>query len=157
MDPLTLIAGAKTSLDTATAIVKTYIGAKDAISEIEQKIKSIELMESIVNAKSNVIELKSALIDKDEEIRKLKDELKLRNEMKYEAPVYWHYTEEGKEGPYCQKCYDDNKKLIRLQVFDSHHEGAWTCEVCDTHYRTKEYDAHMNAVHHDTSYRTPFN
>ena len=57
MDPLTLIAGAKTSLDTAAQIVKTYMAAKGAISEIEQKTKSLELMESIVNAKSNVVGL----------------------------------------------------------------------------------------------------
>ena len=156
MDPLTLISGAKTSLDTAAAIVKTYIGAKEAISEIEQKTKSLELMESIVNAKSNIIELKSALTDKDEEILKLKDELKLQKEIKYEPPLYWHDTAEGREGPYCQKCYDNDGKLIRLQVQDHEHDGSWGCKVCNSYYSTKEYSAYANGISHETSYRTAF-
>ncbi len=144
MDPLTLIAGAKTSLDTAAQIVKTYMAAKGAISEIEQKTKSLELMESIVNAKSNVVELKSALIDKDEKIQRLEKELKLKKEMKFEAPVYWHIQDHQKDGPFCQKCYDVDKNLVRLQVFDVSHEGAWNCSACGEHYRTKEYSDWSN-------------
>jgi len=144
MDPLTLIAGAKTSLDTATQIVKTYIAAKEAISEIEQKTKSLELMENIVNAKSNIVELKSALIDKDEKIQRLEKELKLKKEMIFEAPVYWHIENNVKDGPFCQKCYDVDKNLVRLQVFDVSHEGAWNCSACGGHYRTKEYSEWAN-------------
>ena len=58
-------------IDAATQIVKTYLAEKEAISEIEQRTKFLELMENIVNAKSNVIELKSALIDKDKKIQRL--------------------------------------------------------------------------------------
>jgi len=109
-----------------------------------EKTKSLELMESIVNAKSNVVELKSALIDKDEKIQRLEKELKLKKEMTFEAPVYWHIENNVKDGPFCQKCYDVDKNLVRLQVFDVSHEGAWNCSACGGHYRTKEYSEWFN-------------
>ena len=147
MDAITLIAGAKTSLDTATAIVKTYMGAKEAIDEIEQKAKNLELMENILAAKSNILELKSTLIEKDELIKKLEDKLRIEQEMEFEEPVYWHIIDGEKNGPFCQKCYDDNKKLARLQSKSSKYEGTWECTICNTHYETKEYKKGQSERH----------
>jgi hypothetical protein len=144
MDPGSLISDAKNNLDAAIAVIKIYKNAKESIDEIEQESKFLELKSSILDAKDNVLDLRSALIEKDEEIQKLKEELKVQNEIKFEPPVYWHITDDGKDGPFCQKCYDVDKNLVRLQIFDSSHEGAWNCTACQSHYRTKEYSEWSN-------------
>lgn len=147
MNPLTLLTDAKSSLDAAVDIIKIYKGVQDTINKIELESNMIELKSNILDAKDNILELRSALADKDEEIAKLKSELKLRKELKYEAPVYWHYSEDDtKDGPFCQKCYDSDNKIIRLQIHCTEHDGAWDCNVCNSHYRTKEYDKYMNSM-----------
>jgi ribosomal protein L37AE/L43A len=62
--------------------------------------------------------------------------LKIQNELEFEQPYYWKISGDKKDGPYCQKCYDENKKLIRLQ---DETNGSWRCLVCTSFFRDKNY------------------
>jgi len=68
-----------------------------------------------------------------DEIKALKETADLSARVVWERPFYW-LTRGGQErdGPYCQKCWDDDKKLIRLQ----HHGGPdhFICKVCKRDY-----------------------
>lgn len=140
MDPLSLITGAKDSIDAAMTVAKIYKDAKGAIDEIEQNAKLLEIKSNLIDAKDNILELRSALIEKEEEIQKLQQELKQQKDVKFDSLVYWHHKEnETKDGPFCQKCHDKNGKLVRLQVWDHAHEGSWKCTVCESIFETKEY------------------
>jgi len=63
----------------------------------------------------------------------------------HEKPYYWKkITEQEKEGPYCQLCYDKDQKLIRLQDWGN---GEWNCQSCKTHvtdsnYTPENYDSY---------------
>jgi len=140
MDPFSILTSAKTSLESAYSIIKVYQGAKETFDEIERKSSMTDLMMNIVDAKNDIVELKSILVDKDEVILQLKNELKQQKELTYKAPVYWHIQDDKKDGPFCQKCYDDTKKLARLQVHDISHDGAWNCTICSAYFSTKEYE-----------------
>ena len=144
MTGLELIAAAKASIEASLAVTKLYRDAKSQIDEIELKTKMGELNSNILDAKENILDLRSTLIEKDEEIQRLTEELKLQKDMIFVTPVYWHMAEKGKDGPFCQKCYDDTKKLVRLQTRDAEHGDAWDCTICNTFYSTKEYDEAMN-------------
>lgn len=140
MDPMSLVSSAKVSIESALTAYKVYKGANDAIEGIEKGAELLEIKSNLLDAKDNVLELRAALIEKDEEIQKLKEELKFQKEVVYEEPVYWHLKENGeKDGPYCQKCYDGDNKLIRLQSLDRRCEGKYHCRVCNSSYASREY------------------
>jgi len=73
------------------------------------------------------------------------DKLNLKENLFYEKPYYWKkITEQEKEGPYCQLCYDKDQKLIRLQDWGN---GEWNCQSCKTHvtdsnYTPENYDSY---------------
>jgi hypothetical protein len=47
--------------------------------------------------------------------------------MKFERPVYYHITDGGRDGPFCQRCWDEKALAARLQHYG---DGGWICKVC---------------------------
>ncbi len=60
-------------------------------------------------------------------IKELDDQLAIRDQLHWEKPYYWLGFGDPKDGPYCQACYDSEKKLIRLQGGTG---GQWSCRTC---------------------------
>lgn len=53
----------------------------------------------------------------------------------YEEPFYWkELASNKKEGPFCQKCYDADKKLARLIKKPHYYRGTFYCSICDDWY-----------------------
>ena len=55
----------------------------------------------------------------------------------YRKPSYYVSKDGAESGPYCQRCYDSDKKLIRLQQDDGNDQ--WDCLVCDKTYWGPNY------------------
>lgn len=55
----------------------------------------------------------------------------------YEAPFYWLGKGVERDGPFCQKCYDADGKLIRLQKRLNNDE--WDCFQCDSYFTGPGY------------------
>ena len=93
--------------------------------EAEQKLQ--ELQEAFIDLKAENLELR-------EELLELREKVKLREELIYEAPFYYRKKENNeKDGPFCQKCYDDQSKLVRLiEVNDI--PGSHFCKVCENYF-----------------------
>lgn len=61
----------------------------------------------------------------------------MKREMIFESPVYWKKTDDGKDGPYCQACYDKDSIAVRLYLGKEHYIGiqdVWECRVCKSEY-----------------------
>lgn len=55
--------------------------------------------------------------------------------LQYEAPFYWltgTSQEAQKEGPYCQKCYDEEQQLILLQ--NPYGGSRYLCPACNSQF-----------------------
>ena len=78
------------------------------------------------------------LIDKDNQIRELKASADLADRLHYEAPCYWLDKPQGRDGPFCQRCYDTDDKLIRLISQRSNGREGYICKTCDRWDRSKE-------------------
>lgn len=127
------IVGIKNAIDIAKAI-------KDSSASLEKaeiNFKIAELINALADAKIGIATIQEAMAEKDSEIKRLKTELETRRNMVWESPYYFLKNEEGKDGPYCQKCYDSNRKLIRLQLPGS--KGLWVCNECDSRYKDSNY------------------
>ncbi len=113
--------------------------AKD-IAELIKKIGNMELYEKIISLRDEIFQLKEENLNLRENLKSLKESQEIKSNMKYEPPYYWLEKDNKKDGPYCQKCYDDNGKLMRLQ---NHGNGCWYCLTCkssvtDSSYRLPE-------------------
>ena len=127
-----------TQTKTAVDIAKFIKNSSDTLDKSGQKLKLAELIEALADIKMETADIKSLIIDKDEKIQLLENQLKLKNDLVYEAPYYWMInSDEGKEGPFCQNCYDTDGKLIRLQKFGFNDQ--WKCYHCKSLFKGKGY------------------
>lgn len=123
-----------TSVKAATDIAKLIKESDLSLEQAETKLKLAELISALADVKMQLADVRELLIDKDAEITRLQEELKIKGSLVFEMPYYWLETEKGKEGPYCQACHDDKHKLIRLQKKSG---GYWECNVCKAMVRQK--------------------
>lgn len=108
---------------------------KDII-ELLKKGSTIEAQEKIMELREGALALQEENIKLKERISELESELNKKKEMQWEAPFYWVVVDKTKEGPFCQKCYDSDGKIIRLQKIE---EGNWHCKLCNNNYFEASY------------------
>jgi len=113
--------------------------AKD-IYELVKKDATIELQERLMEFREEAVSLQEENLKLRERIQELEEQASGRDEILFDGDVYWRKRSDGngdgnKEGPFCQKCYDTQGKLVRLQ--DAKRLVAsrdWLCVVCKTGY-----------------------
>lgn len=127
------------SFKTMTDILNAMSGVRDA-NLLQTKI--FELTREIVAAQSSAVTAQTAQMELLRQVQALEDELRrqreflnLRDRLVYEAPLYWLQQPDGRDGPYCQVCWDRDNKLIRLQADSS--DPYWRCFGCERMYPTQ--------------------
>lgn len=131
------------SLKTATEIAKWFKDSAVTLEKAEAKLKLAELIGALADAKLEIAEIQELILEKDKRIKDLEDSQELRNKMIWRDSVYYQKTDDGDEGPYCPQCYDNNKKVIRLQKYDT---GHWHCLTCDKDFYESSYDPGRSSV-----------
>jgi hypothetical protein len=106
------------------------------IAELIKKYNDADLYQKIVDLRDEIFELREDNLKLKEKIKALKEEKEINEKMVFEPPFYWLKDGEKKDGPYCQKCYDDNKKVIRVQDLKN---GFWNCLVCKSRFADPSY------------------
>ena len=113
------------------------------IVDLLKKGSTIEAQEKIMELREGALALQEENINLKEKISELESKLNKKNEVQYEAPFYWTMVNGKKEGPFCQKCYDSDGKIIRLQKIE---EGNWHCKLCNNNYFEDSYKPHNPIV-----------
>ncbi|MCI5166241.1 MAG: hypothetical protein D3903_09140 [Candidatus Electrothrix sp. GM3_4] len=132
------ISAALLSIKSATDIAKMIKDSSSSLEAAEIKYKLAELIGSLGDTKLEMANIKELVLEKDIEIKKLEKKISLKANVKWEDPYYFVISEtDDKDGPYCQKCYDSNNKLIRLQ--SPNKNGYWTCNECESNYQDGSY------------------
>jgi hypothetical protein len=127
-----------TSLKTATDIARFIKDGDLSLEKAETKLKLAELISALADAKIEVTEVQQMLQDKDAELRELQEKLETKEQLRWEEPYYWRLLGATKDGPYCQHCYDTDRRLIRLQ---GNGEGYWECKACKNSFLDSQYRA----------------
>lgn len=96
------------------------------IADLVQKLGNIELYRKIVELEAQIIDLTRENHTRSEQVSELQRQLSVKGQLRYEEKMYWLVDGNKKEGPYCQRCYDLEQKLVRLQPWDD----AWMCFGC---------------------------
>jgi len=79
---------------------------RGATGEAEKRIAA--LRDSAISAELEILKLK-------ELVKALERELQLRDALSFDGQFYWTGSGEVKDGPYCQKCFDTEHILMRVQ------------------------------------------
>ena len=136
MADIATIAAALGSLKTATDIAKLIKDSGSSLEQAEIKLQIAELISALAEAKLEIAGVQSDLIEKDSVIASLNEQLALRKNVVWEKPYYWLEDGENRDGPYCQRCYDVDQRLVRLQGGG---KNAWNCRSCKNTYTDANY------------------
>ena len=102
------------------------------IYSVFQKAGKIDEYKQIVEALEKNLELQKDNQGLKDENKTLKDKLKIKGSINPRDNAYWVKKEDGSEdGPFCLRCYDKNKDLMRLP------QGQYnfrTCPECKNVY-----------------------
>jgi ribosomal protein L37AE/L43A len=106
------------------------------IVDLLKKGSTLEAQEKIMELREGALALQEENLSLREKIKELEERLNKKKNIVWQAPLYWMQDGDNKEGPFCQKCYDADEKLIRLQDVE---KGNWHCKVCDSVYFDDSY------------------
>ena len=84
--------------------------AKD-VAQAVHEIKNLELSQRIVNLHSDIVALVEENVRLKDEIKELKETLRLKREMKYKEPFYFV---DGDEMPFCPACWESKSQPVHL-------------------------------------------
>lgn len=133
---MTDLATLVSSLKVATDIAKLLKDSDLSYEKAEMKLKLSELIGALADAKIEMADVQGLLQEKDAAIKHLQDKMSLDNSFVFERPFYWRIISGEKDGPYCQKCFDADKKHIHLQGGNN---DFWICLECDSTYDGPNY------------------
>lgn len=133
---ITSIAAALAGIRSATEIAKIIKDSGASLEKAEIKLQLADLISALADAKIEIANVRETMSDKETELNSLKQKLEIKENIVWERPCYFVVENDKKDGPYCQKCYDSKKLLIRLQGED----GWWQCHECISIYTDATYD-----------------
>lgn len=116
-------------IKAAWEIAKAVKASTDAVDDAQIKLQVAELISALADAR--IQESENA-----ELISSLQQQLKSKEEMKFNGAVYYKTKDDEREGPWCPTCYDARGLEIRLQNHPSEAFGTnWHCAECNGHFR----------------------
>lgn len=126
-----------TTLKTMKDLVSTLT---ESTEDAETRKFGNEVMEQVLRFQSAIFDFRDQLAALQEENRDLKEKLSLKDEVFWENPFYWKRQGDQKDGPYCQKCYDDVDSIL-VHLIDDDDCGFWRCLTCRSSYQGPNYRA----------------
>ncbi|WP_418482687.1 hypothetical protein [Frisingicoccus sp.] len=112
---------------------------KDAVS-MAQKADNIDLVKTILELQQKMLELQEENINLNEEKRKLESIISEIKTIEFKDDCYYF---DG-DGPYCSRCYDAEKKKIRMLKFDTQLGSIYNrCPNCKNEVLKETYHANI--------------
>ena len=91
-----------------------YEALKDAVAVADQ-LKNAELKQKLAAVQVESAKLAEENARLRQELIDLREQAQTRQEMEYHDNVYWRQFAEGeREGPFCPKCLDGERKKARM-------------------------------------------
>lgn len=90
-----------------------------------RKADKIEEYKQILDLQSVMLEMQSKIVELNEENKKLKQDLEIKGKITFKNNFYYV---DG-VGPYCSRCYDVEKKMVRAHPINDNHAKCPECEI----------------------------
>jgi len=102
-------------------------------ADLEVKAAMLELQEALLSIKEENLGLK-------EKLSTLQRRIDDKDAIAFDGSVYWRVVgPRADDGPFCQRCYDVDDLLVRLQSDGEEPDvnASWFCTECEKWYRNK--------------------
>lgn len=88
-----------------------------SVANILKEADKIKEYSQILEVQKELLEMQKRVQELEKENSCLKEKLSIKENLDYEKNAYWAKKENGtKDGPFCSRCWDKNRDLIRLDV-----------------------------------------
>ncbi|MCF6466361.1 hypothetical protein [Clostridium sp. Cult2] len=117
-----------------------YDAIKDAVN-IAQKADNIELYRILLDVQKQSSDLLEENNSLKKQIDKLIDDSHIDKTLIFKHNCYYKEDDKNFEKPFCTNCWDNNRKLIRMHIYDSSIGAIVQCNTCkvDFYYnKTRE-------------------
>lgn len=103
-----------------------YEAAKDA-AKILKEAGKIEEYQKILELLEKLLEMQKRIADLEKENQNLNEKFEIKKKLEYKNNSYWN----GEDGPYCSRCWEKNKELLRMHSTYIGSNAA-KCPECQT-------------------------
>ena len=122
------------SIKTALDISKELRNIDSSLKDAEVKLKLAELIEALSEAKIQLSEARDENQELKDRISELERKLNAPQEVEFREGRYYlaNPKESENPGPFCSKCFSDEKKLIPIEELPSGMQdfGRYRCPKC---------------------------
>jgi acyl-CoA reductase-like NAD-dependent aldehyde dehydrogenase len=112
------------SITAITAVLDAIKKARD----VARRLKDADMQEVLLDAQERVLALKEELLSLRAENVALKEQLAAKVSATFDGGAYWVKTERGRDGPFCSRCQDVERRLVRLKPT---YEFWYHCPSCE--------------------------
>ncbi len=112
----------------AVATIKTIAGVAQQAGRIDLTQQVIDLQQTLLAIVGQNAQLTDELSRLQTENRRLREEADEKLRLRFERECYWRIEGEAKEGPFCSRCFDVERKLVRLHAS---YNGYFNCLNCE--------------------------
>jgi hypothetical protein len=116
-----------------------YETLKSTASVLREADK-IEQYRQILDAMEKLLELQNKLTELGKECKLLKEKLKIKDDLTVSNNGYW--LKSNKDGPFCTRCWDKNKDLIRLKNENPYYK----CPECANSYEGPNIESYRQEL-----------
>lgn len=112
---------------------------KDAF-KVLQASDNMDILKSYIAIENEFYALKTEINSLKEENKDLKRKLEINEIVYLKNNAYYFLYNDIEKGPFCTKCYDDEKKLITMQEKDNGISMVnFECPKCKNTYLKRKY------------------
>lgn len=105
-----------------------------SVANTLKEANKIELYKQILDMQQDFLEMQENIKKLKEENADLKTLLQVKENLIYENNAYWFIKEQDKDGPFCSRCWDKDKTLLRMHPCGN--PAYSECPECETRINT---------------------
>ena len=116
MPDIASITAAINGLKTATELVRYLRDTEQAFKTADLKLRIADLVDALANAKLALTDIQELLTNKDAEIGRLTEALKLKGDVVRYHDAYYSKSEAGGPlgDPFCSLCFESKHQLVHI-------------------------------------------
>jgi len=131
------------------------MGIFDTLSsaaEVLRKADKIDEYKQILEAQRQILDMQKHIAELEESNKELSGKLEIKETLVTENDAYWINSKDKKDGPFCSRCWDVDRYLVRLHPCGN--PAYFDCPNCKAgSVKAKpEFDRPINQFHHRESY-----
>ncbi len=105
------------------------------IGKVLQEAGKIELYAEVLGMQEKLLEMQKRIFELDTENKELRQKLELQESLVYENNSYWVSKDGKNDGPFCSRCWDVEKNIVRIKQI-TNNPSFHRCPECKTMVQT---------------------